>query len=94
MKNNPETGMAANMLWAKRTLAAGSLYSVIEKGNTSRVIKGSAMIKPASSGRLPDSQEAKAITPAETEILKTVNSIGLSGTQPGGGGKSNKRQKI
>lgn len=57
------------MLWAKRTLAAGSLYSAIEKGRTSKVIRGRAMINPARSGLFPDNQEAKAMTDPEISAL-------------------------
>lgn len=58
------------MLWAKRTLAAGSLCSAIENGRTSKVIRGRAIMKPASSGFFPDSHEAKAITDPEISAFR------------------------
>ena len=54
-------------------LLVKDLKQTIYKTNAIKVASGSAIIKPASFGYLPDSQLAPAITIADNRILKIKN---------------------
>ena len=71
-KKVSDNGTATKTLLAKRTLLSASRCSIYEKASASRVVSGRAIIKPASSGRLPDSHDAKAIKLAEISSLAAI----------------------
>ena len=63
------------MLLAKLILFSGSENSKYEKLKTKSVFIGNAIINPASSGRLPDSQEQNDIVNDATIVLAIISTI-------------------
>jgi len=66
------------MLLANLIVLAEFSHSRCENTNTTSVAIGSATINPASSGRLPDSQEPNEITTAAINTFTKAKLMGVS----------------
>jgi len=68
-------GTPTAILFANKAVVSAFLCSIYESARTTKLANGRAIINPASSGFLPDSQLAKAIMVAAKTILKINNNI-------------------